>query len=151
MPYSLFTPPESFLICSFKNTDLFVKKIYFSCPNILLGLAARRAAFAQFIKLGRTLLLSHPSRVLRPKRIPSFGDSGHLIQRALEASLARHAPVSGEEIPDNDPKNGLPTSQNTGSSYNLIRWRFLENGSELKNNVQVCCKNIFEPERGGGW
>lgn len=56
-----------------------------------------------------------------PKRIPSFGDSGHLIQRALEASLARHTPVSGHQIQDNDPKNGLPTSQNTGSSYTLIR------------------------------
>ena len=95
-------------------------------------------------------MLSHSSRVLRPKRIPSFGDSGHLIQRALEASLARHTPVSGHQIQDNDPKNGLPTSQNTGSSYNLIRWRFLENGSELKNDVQVCCKSIFEPERGYG-
>ena len=31
-----------------------------------------------------------------------------------------------------------------------IRWHFLENGSELKNNVQVCCKSIFEPERGYG-
>ena len=80
-------------------------------------------------------MLSHSSRVLRPKRIPSFGDSGDLIQRALEASLARHTPVSGHQIQDNDPKNGLPTSQNTGSSYTLIRWRFLENGLELRNDV----------------
>ena len=31
---SLFTPPETFLICSFKNTDLFVKKKYISLALI---------------------------------------------------------------------------------------------------------------------
>ena len=36
----------------------------------------------------------------RPKRIPYFGDSGRLIQRALEASLARDSDLSGQQTPD---------------------------------------------------
>ena len=57
----------------------------------------------------------------RPKRIPYFGDSGHLMQRALEASLARHhAPVSvGQQTPPDTLPHVSP--DNGSSSYTLIR------------------------------
>jgi len=62
-------------------------------------------------------------RLAEPKRIPYFGDSGHLIQRALEASLSRHSPQSGQQTPDNlphSPDTRHPSPDN-GSSYTLIR------------------------------
>ena len=90
----------------------------------------------------------------RPKRIPYFGDSGHLIQRALEASLSRHSPQSGQQTPDNlqnspDTRNSSPDN---GSSYTLIRY-YPWGKEQLKNwNVhQVCSESSFELERGAGW
>jgi len=78
-------------------------------------------------------------KLATPKRIPYFGDSGRLIQRALEASLARHSDLSGQQTPDtllarNSDMSGqqapdtLPQSPDTrqsmpdsGPSYTLIR------------------------------
>ena len=60
----------------------------------------------------------------RPKRIPYFGDSGRLIQRALEASLARHSDLSGQQTPDTLPQSPdtRHSAPDSGPSYTLIRW-----------------------------
>lgn len=62
-------------------------------------------------------------KLAEPKRIPYFGDSGRLIQRALEASLARHSDLSGQKTPDTLPQSPdtRHSTPDSGSSYSLIR------------------------------
>jgi len=64
-------------------------------------------------------------KLATPKRIPYFGDSGRLIQRALEASLARHSnPSGGQKTPEDILLQAPDTKLSTpdgGSSYTLIR------------------------------